>query len=84
MTDPDLRALYHVLNKLVKEMIELRDAVELLEKQVLEKVAPLPSEQVKKPKKKLTEKTSGKDSLASPPEIPEDKSLEASSVCESH
>lgn len=81
----DLRALYRVLNQLVGEMIELRDAVELLEKQVLAKVAPMPSEQVKKPrKKKITQKTSEKDSLECLPEIQVDKSLEVSSSYESH
>lgn len=57
MTEPDLRPLYRVLNDLVDEMVELREAVALFEKQVLNKTAPLPSATVKKPRKARAKKT---------------------------
>ena len=57
MTEPDLRALYRVLNDLIDEMCELREAVALFEKQVLNKTAPIPIATVKKPRKARAKKT---------------------------
>lgn len=83
MTEPDFRGVYSVLNDLIDEMCELREAVALFEKQVLNKTAPIPIATVKKPRKARAKKTiqtsSETDSLlVVPPEIPDDKSLTTS------
>lgn len=83
MTEPDLRPLYRVLNDLIDEMVELREAVCLLEKQILNKTAPIPTETIKKPRKarvkKTTETSCETDSLlVLPPRSPENKSLTTS------
>lgn len=67
MSEPDLRPLYRVLNDLIDEMVELREAVSLFEKQVLDKAAPLPSAslvtKVRKPRQKKTIQTSSQTDL---------------------
>lgn len=83
MTEPDFRGVYSVLNDLIDEMCELREAVALFEKQILNKTAPIPIATVKKPRKARAKKTiqtsSETDSLlVVPPEIPDDKSLTTS------
>lgn len=57
MTEPDFRGVYSVLNDLIDEMCELREAVALFEKQVLNKTAPIPIATVKKPRKARAKKT---------------------------
>lgn len=69
----DFRPLYKALNDLVDEMVDMRETVALLEKQIIAKVAPLPIETAKKPRKPRTARK--KDSLlVAPAETPDDKS----------
>ena len=63
MSERDFEQLLHVLEEAVKEMMELKEAVSLLEKQILDKVAPLPIQTVRRPRKKVTQTSFEKDSL---------------------
>lgn len=47
----DLRPLFKALNECIDELVELRETTALLEKQILEQVAPIPAATVVKKKK---------------------------------